>query len=313
MRFALPISIAAILASPPVTWAADEKALDVHPASMAPFILLLLAIAVLPIVAGHFWHSNFRKAIVALILSAPVVAYLYWFEQSTGEPALHKLEHSLLEYLDFIVLLAALYTVAGGVALEGFLRPSAVLNTLLLAVGAVLANFIGTTGASMLLIRPFLRINANRVSRRHLPVFFIFIVSNLGGLLTPLGDPPLFLGFLQGVDFFWTLHLIPHWCVGVGCVLFVFFIWDAWALQGEPESAFAAGGQETRLRMRGTFNFIFLAGILAAVLLQSKPVADAARAWLNQFFACPDLQLVSASRWVEQLQAGEVLPLWGAP
>src|SRR5688572_12425876 len=151
MRFALPLGVATILASPSVIWAADEKALDVHPASMAPFMLLLLAIAVLPIVAGHFWHSNFRKAIVGIVLSAPVVAYLYWFEQTTGEPAMHKLEHSLLEYLDFIVLLAALYTVAGGIVLEGYLKPSPLLNTILLAFGAVIANFIGTTGASMLL------------------------------------------------------------------------------------------------------------------------------------------------------------------
>lgn len=312
MRLAVPIGIAAIFASPSAAWAAAEKALDVHPASMTPFVLLLLSIALLPVVAGRFWHSNVRKAVVALVLSAPVVAYLYWFERTTGEAALRPLEHSLLEYLDFIVLLAALYTVAGGVVLEGLMRPSPLLNTLLLAFGAVLANFIGTTGASMLLIRPFLRINANRVGKRHLPVFFIFVVSNLGGLLTPLGDPPLFLGFLRGVDFFWTLSLIPHWAVGVGCVLLLFFIWDSWAIQGEPDAALAPTGDYAgALRIRGLFNLLFLGGILGSVLLQSKPVADAARAWLNQFFACPDLQLVPAPIWVEQFQRGDVFPLWG--
>ena len=312
MRSALGIGIAAWLANPAQLWAANEKALDVHPASMAPFGLLLLAIALLPLVAGHFWHSNFRKFLIVLLLSAPVVAYLFWFENALGEPALQKLEHSLLDYLDFIILLAALYTVSGGVVLDGMLRASPLVNTLFLAFGAVLANFVGTTGASMLLIRPFLRINASRVRNRHLPVFFIFVVSNLGGLLTPLGDPPLFLGFLQGVDFFWTLYLAPHWSLAVGCVLVVFFIWDSWAIQGEPETALVAPGNYVRvLRVRGLINFVFLAGILAAVLLQSKPVADGARAWLNQFFACPELQLVNAQPWLESLRAGQVLPLWG--
>jgi Na+/H+ antiporter NhaD/arsenite permease-like protein len=312
MRIAFLTGFMAIL-SPSAAWGADHKALDVHPASMAPFMVLLLTIALLPIVAGRFWHSNFRKAVVALVLSAPVVAYLYWLEQSTGEPALHRLEHSLLDYLDFIVLLAALYTVAGGVVVEGFWRPSPLLNTTLLAFGAVIGNFIGTTGASMLLIRPFLRINANRVSKKHLPVFFIFIVSNLGGLITPLGDPPLFLGFLQGVDFFWTLSLLPHWAVGAGCALLVFFICDSWAIQGEPENALTPTGEYTGLlRVRGGINFVFLGGILGTVLLLSKPVADAARAWLNQFFACPDLQFVPASKWVENFQqTGEIFPLWG--
>lgn len=287
--------------------------LDVHPASIAPFVLLLLAIALLPLFAEHFWSSNLRKFIVSVILSAPVVAYLYWFQQSTGEPALAALQHSLLDYLDFIVLLAALYTVAGGIVVEGLMRPSPLLNTTLLAFGATIGNFIGTTGASMLLIRPFLRINASRVNKKHLPVFFIFIVSNLGGLLTPLGDPPLFLGFLQGVDFFWTLSLTPHWAVGVGCVLIWFFLWDSWAIQGEPEtSQTPLSDSRGTLRMRGLINFVFLAGILVSVLLLSRPVADSARAWLNQFFACPDLQLVSAAKWVANYQqTGEVYPLWG--
>jgi Na+/H+ antiporter NhaD/arsenite permease-like protein len=285
----------------------------VHPAAVAPFGVLLLAIALLPIIAGHFWHSNVRKGAVVVLLSAPVVVYLLWLEQTTREPALAKLEHSLLEYLDFIVLLAALYTVAGGVVLDGLVRPSPLANTLLLAIGAVLSNFIGTTGASMLLIRPFLRMNAKRVNRRHLLVFFIFTVSNLGGLLTPLGDPPLFLGFLRGVDFFWTLSLVPHWSVALGCVLLIFFFWDSWAIQGEPETALAGTSLETGnvLRVRGLINFVFLGGILAAVLFQSKNVADAARAWLNHFFACPDLQLVTAQTWVEHLRVGEVFPLWG--
>jgi Na+/H+ antiporter NhaD/arsenite permease-like protein len=292
-------------------WAADET-VDLHPAAVLPFVLLLLAIAVLPIVAGHFWHSNLRKALVAAVLSAPIVGYLFWHEHASGEPAVTLLEHAVLEYADFIVLLASLYIVAGGIVLEGQLRASALTNTLLLAVGAVLANFIGTTGASMLLIRPFLRINATRQRNRHLPVFFIFIVSNLGGLLTPLGDPPLFLGFLRGVDFFWTMSLTPHWLVAVGGALALFFVWDAAALGLEPPaSALEAASYERRLTPRGTHNFLFLAGILAAVLLQSQDVAQGVQGLFNHFFTCPDLHLVAAREWVEHLQEGDVFPLWG--
>jgi Na+/H+ antiporter NhaD/arsenite permease-like protein len=300
-----------VLACANPAWAADVT-VDLHAAAVVPFVLLLLAIAVLPIVAGHFWHSNRNKALVAAALSAPIVAYLFWHEHHTGEHAVLLLEHAVLEYADFIVLLASLYVVAGGIVLEGQLRASATTNTLLLAVGAVIANFIGTTGASMLLIRPFLRINATRQRNRHLPVFFIFVVSNFGGLLTPLGDPPLFLGFLRGVDFFWTLSLTPHWLVGVGCVLAVFFVWDAWTLRREPPvSALEAASYQRRLRPRGTHNFIFLAGILAAVLFQSRDVAGAVQGFLGRFFACPDLHLVAAQEWVEHLQQGEVFPLWG--
>jgi Na+/H+ antiporter NhaD/arsenite permease-like protein len=306
-------AVLGLLSFSPSARAAGD-ALDVHPASVVPFVLLLLAIALLPVLAGHFWHSNFRKLLVAMVLAAPVIAYLMWLEHVDGQPALAKLEHALLEYADFIILLAALYTVAGGIVLEGDLRASAWTNTLLLALGAVLANLIGTTGASMLLIRPFLLMNVGRYRDRHLPVFFIFIVSNLGGLLTPLGDPPLFLGFLRGVDFFWTLQLTPHWLVAVGCTLTVFFMWDAIAWIHEPPTVKPRdepSGSRGSPRLRGKLNFVFLAGILAGVLLQSGEVAREVGAWLNQFFVCPDLHLVAAADWAEQLQNGEVFPLWG--
>jgi Na+/H+ antiporter NhaD/arsenite permease-like protein len=304
-------ALVGVLACANPAWAADQMP-DLHPAAVLPFILLLLAIAILPIVAGHFWHSNLRKAVVAAVLSAPIIGYLAWHEHSTGEHSLILVEHAVLEYADFIVLLASLYIVAGGIVLEGQLRASALTNTLLLAVGAVIANFVGTTGASMLLIKPFLRINATRQRNRHLPVFFIFIVSNLGGLLTPLGDPPLFLGFLRGVDFFWTLSLTPHWLVGVGCTLAVFFVWDALALRREPPvSALEAASYQRRLIPRGTHNFIFLAGILAAVLFQSQDVAHGVEGLLDRFFDCPHLQLVAAGQWAQHLHDGHVFPLWG--
>jgi Na+/H+ antiporter NhaD/arsenite permease-like protein len=178
----------------------------------------------------------------------------------------------------------------------------------------VLANLIGTTGASMLLIRPVLRINQGRLYKRHVPVFFIFMVSNLGGLLTPLGDPPLYIGFLRGVDFFWTLQLWPQWLLANGMVLGAFFLWDALAYwTSEPRSGRAKAANPgsyaatlsdayaptrsifhatERFRVRGLVNVLLLAGILAAILLRSEEFALGVRAWLNQFFLCPDLQVV---------------------
>ncbi|MBI1830497.1 MAG: sodium:proton antiporter, partial [Planctomycetes bacterium] len=200
--------------------------IHVAPWSVLPFACLLLAIAVLPIVAEHWWHSNLRKGLLSAALALPVAGYLLWLQWSEGQPGWATLTHALLEYVDFIVLLAALYTVAGGIAFQGQFRPTPAINIGFLAVGAVLANVIGTTGASMLLIRPMLRINLVRKNRGHLPIFFIILVSNLGGLLTPLGDPPLFLGFLGGVKFHWTFSMWPHWLFVNGCVLAIAAVWE---------------------------------------------------------------------------------------
>src|SRR5262245_43300570 len=174
--------------------------------SVLPFVLLLLTIAVLPLAAKHWWEKNHNKAIVAGLFAVPTAIYLLIMGPQTEDESTRKLVHEVLEgYLPFIILLGSLYTISGGVVLVGDVEGKPATNALILAAGAVLANFIGTTGASMLLIRPFLRINHQRKHTRHLPVFFIFIVGNLGGLLTPLGDPPLFLGFKRGVEFLWTL------------------------------------------------------------------------------------------------------------
>lgn len=235
--------------------------------SVLPFAAMLLAIAILPIVAGRFWHSNQHRLDVAVLLSLPVVAYLQTFDHGT-----ELLLHALLEYAEFIILIGSLYTIAGGIAIEGQLRPTPTTNALVMLLGAVLANLIGTTGASMLLIRPLLRMNALRRHNAHVPVFFIFAVGNLGGLLTPLGDPPLYLGFLQGVDFFWTLALWRHWLVANLCVLAAFWVWDALAFRREDASAFAQI-QPTPLRLEGGLNFLWLAGIVVAALLQSERIA----------------------------------------
>jgi len=184
-----------------------------------PFAGLLISIALFPLVAQRFWHQLKNQAVISLAFSIPVIVICLKYSP-------HALLYSVEHYVSFVILLGALFTVSGGIWLSGTVRSTPLANTLLLGAGAVLANFIGTTGASMILIRPLLLANAYRKHHTHLPLFFIMIVSNVGGLLTPLGDPPLFLGFLQGVPFFWTLTLWPVWLTGVGLLLAAFYIRD---------------------------------------------------------------------------------------
>jgi len=263
-------------------FASSLQTLHVAPWAVLPFLLLLLSIAVLPLVAEHWWHSNWRKALVAVLLGLPVVGYISYVAWTEQPEQWHTLEHAGFEYLDFILLLGALFTVAGGIAVQGQFRPLPIVNVGILALGAVLANIIGTTGASILLIRPFLRINHVRANRGHLPVFFIFVVSNLGGVLTPLGDPPLLLGFLNGVDFFWTLSLWPIWLVVNGCVLTIALLWDSIAYWREPDRTHFPPRHGSFV-IGGSINVLFLAGILAAVLMQSEGMGDfrLQRPWPN--------------------------------
>ncbi len=252
---------------------AVHSPLNVSIWSLAPFLLLLQGIAFLPLLAEHFWHSNRNKFLIVVLFALPTLGYLAYLEHYEHQHAHDVLVHYLKDYVDFIVLLAALYTVSGGIYLQGTIKPSPLVNSLFLAIGAVLANFIGTTGASMVLIRPFLRINHARQKKIHLPVFFIFIVSNLGGMLTPLGDPPLFLGFKEGIDFAWTLReLWQHWLVAVGIVLAIFFVWDWLAFRREPHVEPSIAPRDS-LRLRGLVNVIFLVGIIAGVLFQSPKIA----------------------------------------
>ena len=275
---------------PGTAQAAGERIpLDVPAWTILPFVGLLLSIALLPIFAGHFWHQNRKKAIVVAIFSAPAAIYLLTLDAGGA-----ALGHALEEYVSFVVLLGSLYIVAGGKLVERNVPPTALTNTGLLAAGAILANMIGTTGASMILIRPYLRLNRGRKHCKHVPVFFIFVVSNLGGLLTPLGDPPLFLGYLRGVDFFWTFRLWPQWLLANGLVLTVFYIWDArsWRREQAPIASSAAGHPEIRIRLQGAVNLLFLGGIIMAILFQSRTVSEPVTNFLRRFFACPDLQLV---------------------
>ncbi|MET0605355.1 MAG: sodium:proton antiporter, partial [Beijerinckiaceae bacterium] len=177
----------------------------------------------------------------------------------------------LLEYVPFILLLLALFTVAGGIYLEGNLRDSIFTNTALLAIGAVLASFIGTTGASMVMIRPMLRANDNRKHNVHVFVFFIFLVSNIGGSLTPLGDPPLFLGFLRGVDFFWTAkHLIGETLVAAGLTLAIFHALDRYYYAKEGELLRRDPTPDKRVRLRGLVNILLIGAVIAALLMSAS-------------------------------------------
>ncbi|MCX5975700.1 MAG: sodium:proton antiporter [Coprothermobacterota bacterium] len=227
-----------------------------------PFLLMLLAIALGPLVKPHWWERNYPW--VALALGA-VVILLYLFYFRTLEP----LGEVALDYFAFICLIGSLFVVTGGILIriEGVATPF--LNTAILLVGAVISNVIGTTGASMLLIRPFLRLNKGRFSA-YLVVFFIFLVSNIGGALTPIGDPPLFLGFLKGVPFFW---LIPHvwliWLFTIALLLIVFYFFDVRNRRGlDAEPAFAG---PFRVRVFGLCNLAFLGGIILAVLFLPTP------------------------------------------
>jgi Na+/H+ antiporter NhaD/arsenite permease-like protein len=232
--------------------------------SVAPFILLLLSIAVIPLVFGNWWEKNTNKLLLSVVMSGPVLAVLL-------PSGLSLLEESLLDYVSFMVLLTSLFVISGGIYIRGEFAGTPLVNTAFLAVGAVCANLIGTTGASMLLIRPFLRANHRRQRRTHLCVFFIFIVSNIGGLLTPLGDPPLFLGFLRGVPFEWTLTLLPIWLTALVPILVVFNMYDQYVFVREDVETPGALAEDVqprrRLHIEGGLNFVFLLGVMLAAIL----------------------------------------------
>jgi Na+/H+ antiporter NhaD/arsenite permease-like protein len=233
----------------------------------APFVLLLLAIAILPLAAHQWWESNRTKLFVSFLLGAPTVIFLWFFVDHGAQ----KIVHSGEEYVGFIVLLGSLYVISGGVLVSGSLAGTPLSNTVLLAIGGVLANFIGTTGASMVLIRPLLRANSSRRHRAHVVIFFIFIVSNIGGCLTALADPPLFLGFLRGVPFEWTLTLWKEWLFMIIAVLVAFnFVDQYWLAKEEKERP---GSQLEVLedaarpfRIEGLTNILLLAGVVGLIL-----------------------------------------------
>jgi len=232
-----------------------------------PFAGILLSIAIMPLAAPNFWHHNFGKisAFWAGCFLIPF-ALVFGFEITLYE-VIHVL---LLEYLPFIILLFSLFTVAGGVRVKGSLTGSPIVNTTMLFIGTVIASWMGTTGAAMLMIRPIIRANEWRKHQVHTIVFFIFLVANIGGSLTPLGDPPLFLGFLKGVSFFWpTTHMFLPMVIVATILLVLYFLVDTWLFRKENEKPHATdeGDEGGKLRLEGSVNILLLAGIVGAVLL----------------------------------------------
>jgi Na+/H+ antiporter NhaD/arsenite permease-like protein len=229
--------------------------------AVVPFAGLLLSIALLPLRAPHFWENHKNKALVAFLWSLPIAVYFLF-------QAPHELILSMKDYSSFLLLLTALFIISGGIVLKGDLKATPEVNTLFLLIGAVLANFIGTTGASMLLIRPLLQTNSERRHTLHIPIFFIFLVSNIGGSLTPLGDPPLFMGLIKGVPFFWTLRLFPLWAFMVAGVLAIFYILDRHHYHREEcRDLIRDRRRVVPLHMTGTINFLWIAGVIAAIFL----------------------------------------------
>ncbi|MEK6257719.1 MAG: sodium:proton antiporter [Planctomycetota bacterium] len=252
----------------------------ISPAAVAPFALLLLCIAIFPLAKPHWWEHNTNKGIIAAVLGIPVTAYLLSF----GDVGTHALEHVAKEYVSFLLLLGSLFVISGGVYVRGALHGSPALNAAFLGLGACIASFVGTTGASMLLIRPLLRANRDRKRVAHVVVFFIFVVSNCGGLLTPLGDPPLFLGFLKGVPFGWTFRLWPQWAFVNGVLLVVFFLWDTIAIRSEsatPEQRAALEDPDVPepFGLEGLHNFWGLAGIVAVIYCSGQGLGNGGEPW----------------------------------
>lgn len=234
--------------------------------TVIPFAGILLSIAIFPLVAPHFWHKHFPKvsAAWALIFAVP---FLIAFKGV----AFYEIAHIyLIDYIPFIILLWGLFTVSGGIFIKGSLKGTPVVNTVLILIGTFFASWIGTTGAAMVMIRPILRSNQHRRYKVHTVVFFIFLVANIGGSLTPLGDPPLFLGFLHHVPFFWTFNLFTEFFVLAVMLLVTYFVLDSILYRREDPAMLAEEAEEAEeepIRILGLHNFLFLAGIMGAVLL----------------------------------------------
>jgi Na+/H+ antiporter NhaD/arsenite permease-like protein len=245
--------------------AAEEIGKELGVIWVVPFACMLLSIAIMPLAIPHFWHHHYGK-----VSAFWGLAFLVPFAIAHGfDLAVYSVAHTLfLEYISFIVLLFSLFTIAGGVCLRGSLVGKPAVNTVILLIGTLLASWMGTTGAAMLLIRPLMRAISHRKYKVHTIVFFIFLVANIGGSLTPLGDPPLFLGFLKGVSFFWTtIHMFVPFAVLSAILLALYFAIDTMLFnkEGRPESPDA--GQDGKLRLEGTHNLLLLGGVVGGVLM----------------------------------------------
>ena len=235
--------------------------------SVIPFVCMLLSIAIIPLVKPHWWEHNLLK--VALFWAA-VFLIPFGIGYGVKELTFQVLEIVLLDYLPFIVLLLGLFVAAGGIAVKGTIAGTPKVNLILLLIGTLLASWVGTTGAAMLLIRPVIRANAWREKKAHVIIFFIFLVANIGGCLTPVGDPPLFLGFLRGVPFFWTMKLMPILAFAVVVLGIVFFVVDTVLYKKEIVAGRTPAGENVEkepIRIEGAHNFIFIIMVVGSVIL----------------------------------------------
>lgn len=229
--------------------------------ALIPFVVMLLCIAIGPLVAEHWWENNKNKLIVSLVLGVPTAIWLCLNGMS------HDLMHQMIfDYIPFIILLTALFTVTGGIHLSGDIPAKPSVNTLFLGIGLVLASIMGTTGAAMLLIRPLIETNKERKNKVHTILFFIAIVANCGGLLTPLGDPPLFLLYLKGAPFTWFLNLFVEWAFAGILLLVIYYFVDSYCYNKEKKEDLIKDFQRVKpLRLSGNINFLYLAAIVCAV------------------------------------------------
>lgn len=252
--------------------------------AVIPFVALLLLIATLPLIGpcAKFWERNRNKLLVVVACSVPVLLFYFWVHPAMPAPGgelapvavgwgvlKHMLAEAMVEgYFPFIVLLLSLYVIAGGIELRGDVPAHPRTNAAFLGAGAILASFIGTTGAAMLLIRPLLQTNQERKHVRHTVIFFIFMVCNTGGCLLPVGDPPLFLGYLRGVPFLWMFHLTAPWAICNGILLAVYYVWDCRAYRRElPENIARDERDLEPFRLHGRVNLAYLAGVVLSVPL----------------------------------------------
>ncbi|NRR92434.1 sodium:proton antiporter [Winogradskyella undariae] len=236
-----------------------------------PFFLILLAIAIGPLIAEEWWENNRNKLLVSIVLSVPTIGYLVYMDLT------EHLKHQVLgDYLPFIVLLTSLFVITGGIHLSGDIKAKPKINTLFLGIGFLLASFMGTTGAAMLLIRPVISINKQRQFSVHTILFFIAAVANCGGLLTPLGDPPLLMLYLRGASFTWFFNLLPEWAFVGTLLLTAYYFLDSYYYKKEPKVNLLADERQIKpIRITGAINFIFLLGVVFSVALINHDVIPA--------------------------------------
>ncbi|HOD16002.1 MAG TPA: sodium:proton antiporter [Spirochaetota bacterium] len=249
---------------------ANEKAAEAAAAPpdisvfwVLPFIGILLCIAIIPLINAHFWEKNLWWISLGVFCVPMAVIFTVFMGEQLRELSFEK----ALDYVSFIILLASLFVISGGILIKGSLAGTPKVNAIFLLIGSLIASFIGTTGASMLLVRPLIRANKDRVRKSHVIIFFIFLVSNIGGSLTPLGDPPLFLGYLQGVPFEWTFRLIPQWAIACAIVLVIFFIFDTIMYRKENLPAQQAVSGE-KFGIEGKINLVLITGVVLIVFFQ---------------------------------------------